>query len=307
LIELLCIVVLSILLAPLVLFTSGVIRIVFGLAFVLFFPGYTLIAALFPRKTSLGGIERLALSFGLSIAVVPLIGLLLNYTPWGIQLYSVLISILVFIILMSAIAWYRRRKLDPEVRYNPKFHVHFSHFFRSWALRGLWDRILTISLVVAIAGAIGTLAYVVTVPKTGEKFTEFYVLGNDGQADGYPIEFILVGNEVTLVRYMYNDEVQEVSAALGTITLGIVNKEQAEATYHINLIIDSEQVEVYYNGNALENIGPMDLAHEEKWEAEIGFGPRHIGDSQKVEFVLYKDGESYFDDSIYIWIDVEGS
>jgi uncharacterized membrane protein len=48
---------------------------------VLFFPGYTLISALFPRKDSLSGVERLALSFGLSIAVVPLIGLILNYMP----------------------------------------------------------------------------------------------------------------------------------------------------------------------------------------------------------------------------------
>lgn len=64
---------------------SNVLRIIIGLPLVLFFPGYTLIAALFPRKGSLSGIERLALSFGLSIAVVPLIGLALNYMPWGMS------------------------------------------------------------------------------------------------------------------------------------------------------------------------------------------------------------------------------
>jgi len=38
-----------------------------------------------PRHTVEGidGIERVALSFGLSIAIVPLIGLVLNFTPWG--------------------------------------------------------------------------------------------------------------------------------------------------------------------------------------------------------------------------------
>jgi len=101
--ELLLIVILSLLLVPLAMFTSGALRIAFGLIFVLFFPGYTLIAALFPRKTSLGGIERLALSFGLSIAVVPLLGLLLNYTPWGIRLCPILISVLVFIMVMAGI------------------------------------------------------------------------------------------------------------------------------------------------------------------------------------------------------------
>ncbi|MHB8987039.1 MAG: DUF1616 domain-containing protein [Eubacteriales bacterium] len=43
------------------------------------------------------GIERVALSFGLSIAVVPLVGLILNYTPWGIRLAPILASLLVFV------------------------------------------------------------------------------------------------------------------------------------------------------------------------------------------------------------------
>ena len=49
------------------------IRIILGLLLVLFLPGYSLIAALFPRRGDLDGIERIALSFGLSIAIVPLI------------------------------------------------------------------------------------------------------------------------------------------------------------------------------------------------------------------------------------------
>ncbi|NOQ34054.1 MAG: DUF1616 domain-containing protein, partial [Methanosarcinales archaeon] len=62
------------------------VRVVLGLLLVLFLPGYSLIAALFPGKDDLDGIERIALSFGLSIAVVPLLGLGLNYTQYGIRL-----------------------------------------------------------------------------------------------------------------------------------------------------------------------------------------------------------------------------
>jgi len=59
------------------------LRVFIGLPFLLFFPGYSLIAFLFPEKISLTTVERIALSFGLSIAITPLIGFGLNFTPWA--------------------------------------------------------------------------------------------------------------------------------------------------------------------------------------------------------------------------------
>ncbi|MDE1854263.1 MAG: DUF1616 domain-containing protein [Thaumarchaeota archaeon] len=69
------------------------VRYVFGSLAVLFLPGYTLIEALYPKKEDLDGLERLALSIGLSLALVPLVGLLLNYTPWGIRLDPIVVSL----------------------------------------------------------------------------------------------------------------------------------------------------------------------------------------------------------------------
>ena len=65
------------------------VRIILGLLLVLFLPGYSLIAALFPGKD---GIERIALSFRLSIPVMPRSGLALNYMPFGIRLVPVLLG-----------------------------------------------------------------------------------------------------------------------------------------------------------------------------------------------------------------------
>jgi len=52
------------LVAIIILFPSNVLRIILGLPFLLFFPGYTLVAALFTRKEGMGSVERVALSFG---------------------------------------------------------------------------------------------------------------------------------------------------------------------------------------------------------------------------------------------------
>lgn len=76
-----------------------------GLPLVLFLPGYSLLAALFPAKSDLEEIERICLSFGLSIVIAPLIGLGLNYTSWGIGLLPILISLSVFSFLMCELAY----------------------------------------------------------------------------------------------------------------------------------------------------------------------------------------------------------
>ncbi|NOQ33541.1 MAG: DUF1616 domain-containing protein [Methanosarcinales archaeon] len=93
------------------------VRVVLGLLLVLFLPGYSLIAALFPGKEDLDSIERIALSFGLSIAVVPLLGLVLNYTSYGIRLVPILVVLSVFTVLLAVVACVRRLGLPEGERF----------------------------------------------------------------------------------------------------------------------------------------------------------------------------------------------
>src|SRR6266571_7367395 len=88
---------------------------------VLFVPGYVLVAALFPggilpEKPEIDWIERVALSFGLSIAVVPLLGLLLNFTPFGIRFVPIIAAITLFTIGVGLAAYWRRMHLPAEQR-----------------------------------------------------------------------------------------------------------------------------------------------------------------------------------------------
>lgn len=84
------------------------VRYVLGIIFILWLPGYAFIKALFPQtlpfaralahslgttEKNLDTIERVALSLGMSIALVPIVGLLLNYTPWGIRLTPIVLSL----------------------------------------------------------------------------------------------------------------------------------------------------------------------------------------------------------------------
>jgi len=84
------------------------LRYILGSVFVLYLPGSSLIELLYPRSGELSQLERLALSIGLSLALVPLVGLILNYTPWGIRLDPVFASLSLLTIGLAGGAVYRK-------------------------------------------------------------------------------------------------------------------------------------------------------------------------------------------------------
>ena len=253
-------------------FPSNILRIILGIPFLLFFPGYALMAALFTKKEGMGGTERVALSFGLSIAVVPLIGLILNYTPLGIRLEPILYSIASFILITSIIAWLRRRRLTEHERFAIQFQVTMPGWPES-----VWDRVLAITLVIVILGALGTLGYVIATPKAGETFTEFYILGQEGKAANYPQE-LKVGDE-------------------GRVIVGIVNHEGREVSYRVRVVTD---------GKGSAEVGPVVLVDEQKWEGELSFMLEVVGENQRVQFLLYKDDEiEPCLEPLHLWVDVK--
>ena len=263
------------------------VRIILGLPLVLFLPGYSLIAALFPRKDDLDGIERIALSFGLSIAVVPLLGLALNYTPFGIRLSPVLVVLSVFTISLASGAYIRRSRIPEEDRFVVAFD-EFKDFLLAQVFfskkKKCIDRILSVILVIAIVLAISMTVYVIVTPKEGEKFTEFYILGPGGNASGYPTN-LRVGEE-------------------GEVIIGVVNHEYADTSYRLEVRLTGEVID--------EN--SFELMHNETWEHPFTFRATKAGENQKLEFLLFENpfnksvygkedrGEPYR--SLHLWVDV---
>lgn len=251
------------------------IRTILGVLLVLFIPGYSLIAALFPKWGDLDGIERAALSFGLSIAVTPLIGLALNYTPWGIRLDPILVSLTIFTLAMATIAFLRRRRLPDE----EKFFVPFGEFTRnirkSFKGESRTERILSIILIISIVLAIATTAYVIVKPKEGEKFTEFYILGPDGKASNYPTNLTTGQN--------------------GSIIMGVVNHEYTTTDYLLVIKV---------NNNTLMN-QTLTLSSGEKVEIPYNFTAGTTG-QKKMEFLLYKlpDNATAYR-SLHLWLNVK--
>ena len=135
--------------------------------------------------------------------------------------------------------------------------------------------VISIILLILIIVAIVATLYIIKTKDIGESFTEFYMLGLDGKADNYPTE-AKVNTDTAVI-------------------LGVVNREHARMNYHIEIYIDS---------SINNEIGPITLDNQEKWEEVNTFTPNQTGDNQKVEFFLFKDQESDPYLSLILWVNV---
>ncbi len=252
-----------------------------GIVLVLFLPGYALTGAIFPAKKDIEGIERVAISFGLSIAVVPIMGLGLNYTTWGIREIPLLTVLSVFTLLTCAVAYYRRRLL-PEAEV---FGVSFKAFFLSMNAEILEkpeskiDKILALLLDSFDLISMGSLAYIIENPKEGEHFTEFYILGANRTTENYPTEFV--------------------QGEKGTVSVGIVNHEYRPVDYTMEVRLENNSLPLP------ENQRHVSLEHNMSWEEPITFTPPFEGKNMKLEFLLFNETEKTVPyRNLHLWINV---
>lgn len=208
------------------------LRVIFTLPVILFIPGYALIAALFPEKEEIDLLERIALSFGLSIAVVPLIGLGLNYTPWGIRLDPIVTSLTIFTLLMILIAQFRRGVLGADVRFVFPFRPIFEGIRDEFVppAGSTIDRVLSLLLLVSIIAAIGTTIFVIAFPKDGEKFTEFYILGSGKKAADYP-RTLIPGESYPMYIGIGNHEYRNISYTVEVHSLSMLTDDAGNLSY----------------------------------------------------------------------------
>ena len=118
---------------------------------------------------------------------------------------------------MILIAQYRRAVLPAEERYKPPVAAMKDAVRNDLFSPGQTrlDRLLSIILVIAIVAAVATTVYVIVVPKEGEKFTEFFILGEKQKAADYPTR-LSVGENGSLFIGIGNHEYRNVTYTVET-------------------------------------------------------------------------------------------
>jgi uncharacterized membrane protein len=185
-----------------------------------FLPGYAVVAALFPRRGEVESrpageatgrridwVERLGLSFGASLAVLPLVGLAYASVTWPASPAGVAAALGAVAVAGMAIATVRRWQLPPESRFRLPT--------RRWidGIRGSLGgtpigALSSVLLAAAVVLAVGGLGYAVAVPNDGSSYTGATLLteqGGEFVASDYPTD-LESGDPAELVLSLENAE-----------------------------------------------------------------------------------------------------
>ena len=292
---------------------ESAVRVLLGLVFVLFLPGYSFVAALFPEAgdppkpdgegidegRGIDWVERLALGFGMSVALVPLIGLALSFTPWGLGFAPIVLSLSGFTVICVGVAAARRRTLSEGERFSVPWRVWVAAARRE--IHDPDDRVdaaVNIALALSVVLALVTMGYAIASPQQGERFTEFYLVteGDDGEyvAAGYPEEFVS-GESQPLVAGIENREHETVEYSV------VIQLQRVEADGNESTVVEREEVDRF----------GTTLAHNESETIEHEVAPTMTGEDLRLTYLLYKGeppSEPTRDNayrSVHIWVDVE--
>lgn len=255
---------------------NGPVRILLGVPFALFLPGYAFISFLFPRSAdeqNRHGIdwpERLALAFATSVAILPITMLALSASPLGLTTGSIAGALTGIVLLGSILAGWRRLTIPGHERVSlPSLPTLGEQ--GGYGKRSRSSLVLHILLIASIILAGSAVSYAFAAPQMSNSFTEFYVLHEnpDGErvAGGYPDQLIM-GQSASFV-------------------VGIENRESATQAYTVVVQLQDLEGETVTDRTELTRyetqVGPGDRA-----ERELTVTPQAAGQDLRLTYLLYK-------------------
>jgi uncharacterized membrane protein len=255
------------------------LRLILGLIFVLYVPGYCLTAAIFCKLDDFSPIERLGLSVGLSIATIPLLAALVDRLPWGMRLWPIVLAELTVSVLCALLAVWRRGRIAPEIVFAPEPTLNVPGWWRHLPPP---DRRMYALLVGALVLAGLAAGWVLSESSPDEYVTEFYVLGQSGMAEDYPR--------------------RAAASQTLTATLGIANHELIDHTYRVEGWVTDT-----WNPDRRQLVmrdGPIIIAAGDAREWPISWRMPWVGNDQQIEFLLFADEQETPYRRLRLWLDV---
>ncbi len=210
--------------------SSSLVRAAVGLPLLFFAPGYALVSMLFPRRApavasttgsstmvpqtqGLSDVERGALAFGLSFALLPLLGLVI--APVGFTTGTVVGIVSGVTLAMIGVAIGRRLTVPASERYQLELGQRVAAARRRIVdTESTVHTAINVALVLSMVLALTTVGYALVAPQQGEEYTSLELLTENDAGElvaaGYP-DAVAPGESIPLVIGVENNENQDMN------------------------------------------------------------------------------------------------
>jgi uncharacterized membrane protein len=273
------------------------VRVFAALITLLLLPGYALTTVVFPASASRGAkrgqtgtfdgrkdsaadssaaaisdVERAALSFGLSLGSLPLLGFVADVTFGSYGLGPILTVLTSFLVIASTIGVYRRLRVPENERYVLPIG-HWADLASATIRKGdAFERVLNVSLAIVVVTSMAIVGVALVAPQDGEGYTEAGVLAAqpDGEwaAKNYPTG-VESGEQVPLMVTVSNEEGQPIEYTVVVL---------------LQRVDDDGTVVEYRELNRFRNR----VAPGETWRNPHQVVPRVSGDQLRITYFVYR-------------------
>lgn len=297
-----------------VLTPSGAVGLPLALVLLFVFPGYVTMALAYAGQSQsrdpllsadqpmVSLVERLALSLGLSLAVVPILGLATYLSPWSLTDTAVVSVVVVYVVVVSILAVIRRASPSGDSHTTEQIGSHVSEArltipspSRMTATQLLINGVLVISILAATA----TLGMALLAPPKESGTTDLHLLTESGDR---------------LVASDYPETVESDGEA--QVTVGVTNNERMATEYTVvaelqQVRIDGQSV-VVIDEQSVDSY-QFDLENGETWRQQLTIEPALVGADLRFAVFLYQaeppedpSGETAYR-KVNLWLDVQPS
>lgn len=286
-------------------------RFLFGSVLLFVLPGYVLVAVIFPGNSadryyqSPGGTvtfargitwqERLALSFGTSVALVPILALLVSFDE-AFSRTTVFLSLSLFVLVGVGVALVRRLRLPPQHRFAVPIGQWLDDLRTFLTAGDGRDTLVNVALVTSVLLALGVVGYAVAVPQPRAEYTSVaLVTEQDGdlvsseyptamtQGQAYPLVLTVENHRRDRTQYTAVVEFQQVQQRNGQLVV----LAQRELT------------------RMQTSLGPG-----QTWQRPHRITPPIAGNNHRIVYYVYRGDAPAntslrtADDYLYLWVNV---
>lgn len=282
---------------------EGAVRLVVATPLLLFLPGYALVSVLFPaaprsastttlgRPQGIDTVERVGLSFVISLVIVPLVVLALSGTEWGLNAEPITSALVGITIVLAQLGVIRRLRVPATDRYSVSPRASIEEAFDS---RGRLETVSALVLATAITLAAGALVLGLVAPVPGVEFTQLGLYSEDETGE-------LVAGDVP-------DEIEPDESL--PVTALVENRHDTDVEYTLVVQEQRYEDEEITDRTELETVETT-VADGSSEEIELDVTPTaSSGETVRISLLLYEGDapanptNDDADEDVYAWVTV---